>query len=241
MATVVATRRRSISAPFWDYRGRPVVALSSPILDRDGGDQHDAHARSRLRQHAVRAGQDVDRLLGIDHGDDDDISLPRQFGRAGHHWRHAVQRIRRVRANVIDRRQLAAARQTDGHPRPDLPQSNYACVSHPQHPFRRLFALEADDVAGVRLALEAGADRILLDNMDEAAIRESVGLCRGRAITEASGGMAAAIKAAEEMIERTNTAGAPWVVIEAHDKEYAVLKVFEVLAAAWESALKRSG
>ena len=46
------------------------------------------------------------------------------------------------------------------------------------------------------------------------------------------------IKAAEEMIERTNTAGAPWVVIEAHDKEYAILKLFEVLISVWESALK---
>jgi nicotinate-nucleotide pyrophosphorylase (carboxylating) len=49
--------------------------------------------------------------------------------------------------------------------------------------------VEADDLAGVRLALKVGADRILLDNMDEATLREAVNLCRGRAITEASGGM----------------------------------------------------
>jgi nicotinate-nucleotide pyrophosphorylase (carboxylating) len=41
----------------------------------------------------------------------------------------------------------------------------------------------------VRLALKVGADRILLDNMDEATMREAVELCRGHAITEASGGM----------------------------------------------------
>ena len=46
------------------------------------------------------------------------------------------------------------------------------------------------------------------------------------------------IKAAEEMIERTNTAGAPWMVIEANDKEYAILKIFEVLVTTWENALK---
>ena len=46
------------------------------------------------------------------------------------------------------------------------------------------------------------------------------------------------IKAAEEMIERTNTAGSPWVVIEAHDREYAILKIFEVLMFTWENALK---
>ncbi len=49
--------------------------------------------------------------------------------------------------------------------------------------------VEADDLAGVRLALDVGADRILLDNMDEATMREAVALCRGLAITEASGGM----------------------------------------------------
>jgi nicotinate-nucleotide pyrophosphorylase (carboxylating) len=49
--------------------------------------------------------------------------------------------------------------------------------------------VEADDLAGVRLALKVGADRILLDNMDEATMREAVELCRGHAITEASGGM----------------------------------------------------
>ncbi len=49
--------------------------------------------------------------------------------------------------------------------------------------------VEADDLDGVRLALDAGADRILLDNMDEATMREAVGLCAGRAVTEASGGM----------------------------------------------------
>jgi len=46
------------------------------------------------------------------------------------------------------------------------------------------------------------------------------------------------IRAADEMIERTNTAGSPWVVIEAHDREYAILKIFEVLRSTWENALK---
>ncbi|MFM9018012.1 MAG: carboxylating nicotinate-nucleotide diphosphorylase [Actinomycetota bacterium] len=49
--------------------------------------------------------------------------------------------------------------------------------------------VEADDLAGVELALAAGADRVLLDNMDEATMRAAVALCAGRAETEASGGM----------------------------------------------------
>lgn len=49
--------------------------------------------------------------------------------------------------------------------------------------------VEADDLAGVERALAAGADRVLLDNMDEATMRAAVALCAGRAATEASGGM----------------------------------------------------
>ena len=49
--------------------------------------------------------------------------------------------------------------------------------------------VEADDLEGVRRALDAGADWILLDNMTPDAMREAVALTAGRARLEASGGM----------------------------------------------------
>jgi nicotinate-nucleotide pyrophosphorylase (carboxylating) len=49
--------------------------------------------------------------------------------------------------------------------------------------------VEADDLDGVRSALEAGADWVLLDNMDDDALRAAVALTAGRARLEASGGM----------------------------------------------------
>jgi nicotinate-nucleotide pyrophosphorylase (carboxylating) len=49
--------------------------------------------------------------------------------------------------------------------------------------------VEVDDLDQLREALASGADAVLLDNMDEATLREAVELCRGRAITEASGGI----------------------------------------------------
>ncbi|MEQ8832875.1 MAG: carboxylating nicotinate-nucleotide diphosphorylase [Miltoncostaeaceae bacterium] len=49
--------------------------------------------------------------------------------------------------------------------------------------------VEADDLDGVRAAIDAGADWILLDNMDPATLREAVALTGGRARLEASGGM----------------------------------------------------
>jgi nicotinate-nucleotide pyrophosphorylase (carboxylating) len=52
-----------------------------------------------------------------------------------------------------------------------------------------LVEVEADDLDGVRHALEAGADWILLDNMDPATLRQAVALTAGRARLEASGGM----------------------------------------------------
>ena len=52
-----------------------------------------------------------------------------------------------------------------------------------------LVEVEADDLDGVRHALEAGADWVLLDNLDPAAMREAVAITAGRARLEASGGM----------------------------------------------------
>jgi len=52
-----------------------------------------------------------------------------------------------------------------------------------------LVEVEADDLAGVRLGLEAGADWVLLDNMTPDEMRAAVALTAGRARLEASGGM----------------------------------------------------
>lgn len=52
-----------------------------------------------------------------------------------------------------------------------------------------LVEVEADDLPGVQLGLDAGADWILLDNMSPDEMREAVALAGGRALLEASGGM----------------------------------------------------
>ncbi len=49
--------------------------------------------------------------------------------------------------------------------------------------------VECDTLDQVRAALDAGADELLLDNMDLATLRSAVELARGRARTEASGGV----------------------------------------------------
>jgi nicotinate-nucleotide pyrophosphorylase (carboxylating) len=49
--------------------------------------------------------------------------------------------------------------------------------------------VEADDLAQVAQAVEAGADIILLDNMSPLLLRDAVRLVAGRAKTEASGGV----------------------------------------------------
>src|SRR5690606_6384135 len=48
---------------------------------------------------------------------------------------------------------------------------------------------EVDRIDQIEPALAAGADHLLLDNMDQAALREAVTLVAGRAPTEASGGV----------------------------------------------------
>jgi nicotinate-nucleotide pyrophosphorylase (carboxylating) len=52
-----------------------------------------------------------------------------------------------------------------------------------------LIQVECDTVAQVKAALAAGAEALLLDNMPNHALRECVQLARGRAWTEASGGV----------------------------------------------------
>ena len=49
--------------------------------------------------------------------------------------------------------------------------------------------VETEDLAGVHEALEAGADIIMLDNMDFVTVEKAVGLIAGRALTEVSGGI----------------------------------------------------
>jgi polyphosphate:AMP phosphotransferase len=44
-------------------------------------------------------------------------------------------------------------------------------------------------------------------------------------------------QAAEEMFERTNTAYAPWTIVEATDKRYRIIKIFKTLADAMQTAL----
>jgi len=52
-----------------------------------------------------------------------------------------------------------------------------------------LVEVEADDLEGVAAAIAAGADWVLLDNMDADGLRAAVALAGGRALLEASGGM----------------------------------------------------
>ncbi len=56
------------------------------------------------------------------------------------------------------------------------------------HPLLKI-EVEVTDLQGLEEALNAGADRILLDNMDDATLRRAVEINRGRALLEASGSM----------------------------------------------------
>ncbi len=56
------------------------------------------------------------------------------------------------------------------------------------HPLLKI-EVEVTDLNGLEEALNAGADRILLDNMDDATLRRAVEINRGRALLEASGSM----------------------------------------------------
>jgi nicotinate-nucleotide pyrophosphorylase (carboxylating) len=70
------------------------------------------------------------------------------------------------------------------------PSAVAAAVRRAREKYPRLtIEVEADTLAQVRQAVEAGADIILLDNMKPAQLRRAVGLIAGRAKAEASGGV----------------------------------------------------
>ncbi|MDD2443944.1 MAG: carboxylating nicotinate-nucleotide diphosphorylase [Desulfotomaculaceae bacterium] len=69
--------------------------------------------------------------------------------------------------------------------------------------------VEVEELAGVREALEAGADIIMLDNMDPQTMREAVDLVAGRALVEASGGIG------EESIRGVAAAGVDLISVGA--------------------------
>lgn len=74
--------------------------------------------------------------------------------------------------------------------RGEQPNAVAAAVSRARakYPYLKV-EVEADNLAQVRQAVEAGADIILLDNMNPAQLREAVALVARRALTEASGGV----------------------------------------------------
>lgn len=70
------------------------------------------------------------------------------------------------------------------------PNAVAAAIQRARRKFPRLkVEVEADTLAQVKQAVEAGADIILLDNMAPARLRPAVKLVAGRAKTEASGGV----------------------------------------------------
>ncbi len=74
--------------------------------------------------------------------------------------------------------------------RKEKPNAIAAAVARAREKFPKLkVEVEADTLAQVTQAADAGADIILLDNMTTAQLRQAVKLIRGRAKTEASGGV----------------------------------------------------
>jgi nicotinate-nucleotide pyrophosphorylase (carboxylating) len=69
--------------------------------------------------------------------------------------------------------------------------------------------VECDTLDQVRTAIDAGADIILLDNMQLLELREAVKLVDGRAVTEASGGITL------ETVRLVAETGVDWISVGA--------------------------
>jgi nicotinate-nucleotide pyrophosphorylase (carboxylating) len=77
--------------------------------------------------------------------------------------------------------------------------------------------VECDRIDQVRIAVDAGADVIMLDNMGLADLREAVTLVGGRAVTEASGGVTL------DKVRAIAEAGVNWISVGALTHSAAAL------------------
>jgi len=72
----------------------------------------------------------------------------------------------------------------------ESPNAVGAAVGRVREKFPKIkIEVEADTLEQVEQAVEAGADMVLLDNMNPVQLRLAVQRCKGRALTEASGGV----------------------------------------------------
>src|SRR5690606_9052673 len=79
--------------------------------------------------------------------------------------------------------------------------------------------VEVETLDQVREALDAGAEVLLLDNMPLETLREAVALCRGLALTEASGGIR------EETVRAIAEAGVDRISVGALTHSVAALDI----------------
>jgi nicotinate-nucleotide pyrophosphorylase (carboxylating) len=87
--------------------------------------------------------------------------------------------------------------------------------------------VEVTDLQGLEEALNAGADRILLDNMDDATLRRAVEITRGRAWLEASGSMT------KERLPRVAAAGVNFISMGALTHSAPAVDIHLRLVKVW--------
>jgi nicotinate-nucleotide pyrophosphorylase (carboxylating) len=87
--------------------------------------------------------------------------------------------------------------------------ANAVAAARGGSPHTAKIEVEVESLAGVKEALEAGADIIMLDNMTPPSMREAVALVSGRALVEASGGIT------EENIQAVAASGVDLVSVGA--------------------------
>ena len=89
--------------------------------------------------------------------------------------------------------------------------------------------MEVTDLAGLEEALNAGADVIMLDNMDDATMARAVEITGGRAVLEASGGMT------RERLPRVAATGVNFISMGALTHSAPAVDIHLRLVRTWKS------
>ncbi len=107
-----------------------------------------------------------------------------------------------------------------------IPAIERACAGAP-HTLK--IEVEVQDLAGLQEAIAAGADIVLLDNMDEATLAQAVQLAAGRVRLEASGGMSL------DRVARVAATGVDFISVGALTHSAPAVDIHMKIVRTWEA------
>ena len=169
------------------HQGQRIIELAGPITSILRGERTALNFMQRMSGIATLTRTYVDAISGLDATLIDTRKtvpgwrlLDKAAVRAGGGKNHRMN----LADGVLIKDNHIAAAATENQTLPDLIEKARLVAPHTVK-----IEVECETIQEVELSLQSGADIIMLDNMELAEMKEAVAKCKGKALTEASGGI----------------------------------------------------